>query len=68
MLANELVNYLAAGRQDDPLFGVGDDLVVSVEEGKYDPAFRFLAAGRRFGAAGAGDRCDGRCRPADGDA
>jgi hypothetical protein len=41
VLANELVNYLAAGRQDDPLFQVGDDLVVSAKEGTYDPAFRF---------------------------
>ncbi len=45
VLANELVNYLAAGRHDDPLLGVGDDLVVSVAEGKYDPAFRFLLPG-----------------------
>jgi hypothetical protein len=45
VLANELVNYLAAGRQNDPLFRVGDDLVVSVEDGKYDPAFRFRLPG-----------------------
>lgn len=45
VLANELVNYLAAGRRDDSVAGVGDDLVVSVEEGKYDPAFRFLLPG-----------------------
>lgn len=45
VLANELVNYLASGQQNDPLYDVGDDLVVSVEEGKFDPAFRFLFPG-----------------------
>jgi hypothetical protein len=41
VLANELVSYLAATRQIDPLNKVGDDLVVSAEEGKYEPTFRF---------------------------
>jgi hypothetical protein len=45
VLANELVSFLAAGHQDDPLYNVGDDLVVSVAEGKYEPAFRFLLPG-----------------------
>ncbi len=42
VLANELVSYLAATRQVDPLHQVGDDLVVSVEEGKYEPTMRFV--------------------------
>jgi hypothetical protein len=42
VLANELVSYLAATRQVDPLFRVGDDLVVGVEEGKYEPTIRFV--------------------------
>jgi hypothetical protein len=42
VLANELVSYLAATRQIDPLHQVGDDLVVSLEEGKYEPTVRFL--------------------------
>jgi hypothetical protein len=41
VLANELVNYLAAGRQKDPLHTVGDELVVSVDQRKYEPAIRF---------------------------
>lgn len=45
VLANELVNYLASGWQNDPLFQVGDDLVVSVDEAKFDPAFRFVLPG-----------------------
>lgn len=42
ILANELVSYLAVTRQIDPLRRVGDDLVVSVEEGKYEPTMRFV--------------------------
>jgi hypothetical protein len=42
VLANELVSYLAATRQVDPLNRVGDDLVVNVEEGKYEPSIRFV--------------------------
>lgn len=45
VLANELVSYLAATRQVDPLHRVGDDLTVSVEEGKYEPKFRFVLPG-----------------------
>jgi hypothetical protein len=41
VLANELVSYLSAARQQDPLHQVGEDLIVSVEEGKYEPSFRF---------------------------
>ena len=41
VLANELASYLAIAHDHDPLYAVGDDLVVSVEEGKYDPRFRF---------------------------
>jgi hypothetical protein len=42
VLANELTSYLAATRQVDPLNEVGDDVVVSVEEGKYEPTVRFM--------------------------
>jgi hypothetical protein len=42
VLANELTSYLAAARQIDPLHLVGDDLTISVEDGKYDPHFRFV--------------------------
>jgi aerotolerance regulator-like protein len=42
VLANELTSYLAAARQVDPLYLVGDDLSVTVEDGKYDPHFRFV--------------------------
>lgn len=42
VLANELVSYLAAARRVDPIHDVGDDLVVSVEEGKYEPTVRFV--------------------------
>jgi hypothetical protein len=45
VLANELVSYLAAARQVDPLNRVGDDLVVNVEEGKYEPTIRFVQPG-----------------------
>ncbi len=45
VLANELVSYLAATRQVDPLHQVGDDLVVSVEEGKFEPTMRFVLPG-----------------------
>jgi hypothetical protein len=42
VLANELTSYLAAARQIDPLHLVGDDLTITVEDGKYDPHFRFV--------------------------
>jgi hypothetical protein len=45
VVANELVSYLATTRQVDPLREVGDDLVVSVEEGKYEPTVRFTVPG-----------------------
>jgi len=45
VLANELISYLAASREVDPLYRVGDDLLVSVDEGKYEPTFRFLLPG-----------------------
>jgi hypothetical protein len=41
VLANELVNYLSAGRQEDALYHVGDDLFVAVDERKYEPSVRF---------------------------
>jgi hypothetical protein len=53
ILANELVSYLAAGRLKDPNFAVGDDLVASGEEGKYEPTFRFfLPAAQASGDVG----------------
>jgi hypothetical protein len=42
VLANELVSYLAVSHDVDPLLGIGDDLVISAEEGKYESRFRFL--------------------------
>src|SRR3954469_6084131 len=42
VLANELASYLAATRQHDPPHTIGQDLAVTVEEGKFDPHFRFL--------------------------
>src|SRR5262249_55502147 len=45
VLANELTGYLSAHRQNDSDYQVGDDLVVSVPEDKYDPTFRFFLAG-----------------------
>jgi hypothetical protein len=51
VLANELVSYLAAARHDDPLHEVGDDLVVSVDEGKYEPTIRFVLPNDQPGGA-----------------
>ena len=45
VLANELISYLAAARQDDPLHHVGEDLIVTAPEVKYEPTFRFLSPG-----------------------
>ena len=42
VLANELVSYLAISHDADPLLNIGDDLVISAEEGKYEPRFRFV--------------------------
>jgi hypothetical protein len=68
VLANELASYLAIAHDRDPLYAIGDDLAVSVEEGKYDPRFRFslpdksrtqqgAAAGGKVGDSGtAADR------------
>jgi hypothetical protein len=41
VLANELVSYLSAGRVKDPNYDVGDDLVVTFDEGKYEPTVRY---------------------------
>jgi hypothetical protein len=46
VLANELVNYLSTGRQQDELYQVGDDLGLSVDAGKYEPAIRFRLPGQ----------------------
>lgn len=57
VLANELASYLAVAHDHDPLLAIGDDLVVTVDEGKYDPRFRFLLpkqeAGRNAGTGAA---------------
>ena len=45
VLANELVNYLSAGRQEDPLHRVGDDLVLTLDGTKYEPTVRFVLPG-----------------------
>jgi hypothetical protein len=42
VLANELVNYLAAGSDSDELFNVGDNLVVAAAEAEYEPAVRIV--------------------------
>jgi hypothetical protein len=42
VLANELTSYLAAAREVDPLHLVGDDLTITVPDGKYDSHFRFV--------------------------
>jgi hypothetical protein len=41
VLANELTSYLGAARHIDPLYNIGDDLTVVVQDGKYDPHVRF---------------------------
>ena len=46
VLANELVSYLAVAHDSDPVLNIGDNLVVSVEEGKYEPRFRFALPGK----------------------
>jgi hypothetical protein len=46
VLANELVSYLASSREQDPLYQVGDDLEVSVDERKYQSTVRFRLPGQ----------------------
>ncbi|HEX3600863.1 MAG TPA: BatA domain-containing protein [Lacipirellulaceae bacterium] len=46
VLANELASYLAVSHDVDPLLNIGDDLVVSTEEGKYESRFRFVLPGK----------------------
>ena len=45
VLANELANYLAADRQEDPVYQVGDDLVVSLEGTKYESTVLYVLPG-----------------------
>jgi hypothetical protein len=52
VLANELVSYLAAGRQNDPVRQVGDDLLVTVDQRKYEPAIRFRIPGEATTSGG----------------
>jgi hypothetical protein len=54
VLANELVSYLAVAHDDDPLLAVGDDLVISAEEGKYESRFRVLLPGKSSSGEAAG--------------
>ncbi|HVT29950.1 MAG TPA: BatA domain-containing protein [Lacipirellulaceae bacterium] len=42
VLANELASHLAASREVDPLYNIGDNLTVTVDERKYDPHVRFI--------------------------
>lgn len=42
VLANELAGYLATTQDIDPLVRVGDDLMVNVDEGAFEPTIRFL--------------------------
>ncbi len=46
VLANELASYLAFSHESDPLFNIGDNLVVTAPEGKYESRFRFLLPGK----------------------
>jgi hypothetical protein len=46
VLANELVSYLASGRQQDAVHQVGDDLSVAVDARKYEPTVRFRLPGQ----------------------
>jgi hypothetical protein len=46
VLANELASYLAIAHERDPLYGIGDSLVVSAAEGKYETRVRFLLPGK----------------------
>jgi hypothetical protein len=45
VLANELMNYLSAGTNQDPIYKVGDDLVVRAPEGEFEPSFRITLPG-----------------------
>ena len=42
VLANELVSFLALSHENDPQLSIGDDLIVSAEEGKYENRFRVV--------------------------
>jgi hypothetical protein len=46
VLANELVSYLATSRRHDPVHDVGDDLVVTGDDNKYEPKVRFRLPGQ----------------------
>jgi hypothetical protein len=50
VLANELVSYLAISHDADPLLNIGDNFVISAEEGKYEPRFRFILPGKQSAA------------------
>ena len=45
VLANELMNYLAAGSNTDALYHVGEDLIVVAPEADYEPAVRIVMPG-----------------------
>jgi hypothetical protein len=46
VLANELVSYLSSGREQDSVYQVGDDLVVSADARKYEPTIRYRLPAR----------------------
>jgi hypothetical protein len=62
VLANELASYLALSHENDPELRIGDDLVVSAEEGKYESRFRFVLPAK----LGAGDGSSTGSRSATG--
>src|SRR5205823_12194963 len=64
VLANELTSYLAAARQIDPLYLVGDDLTITVDEGKYDPHFRFVLPAKSTAPPAGSKSSDGDLTPA----
>jgi hypothetical protein len=45
VLANEMLNYLAAGGNSDSLFHVGDELVIAAPEAEFEPDFRIDVPG-----------------------
>jgi hypothetical protein len=51
VLANELISYLGTNRRSDPLLAVGDDLMVRVAEGDYEPTFVFSLPAESTSAA-----------------
>ena len=61
VLANELVSFLALSHENDPQLSVGDDLIVSAEEGKYENRFRVVLPAK----LGADDSSPAGSKPGD---